>query len=312
MTQKPSKITSYVCTVTPEQVAQLEELLKRRGWQFKAMPYAFWKAAREKTNIVAYRSGKLTVQGSGTEEFITFSLEPEILKSVGFGYEEMLAPPAVEETFTPHAGIDESGKGDFFGPLVIAGVYADITEAEALKKLGVKDSKLIKSTRAVYQLAPRVRNAVNGRFSTVVIGPEAYNRLYSKIGNLNRLLAWGHARTIENLLDKIPECQSVLADKFGAERLIKNALMAKGRNVKLEQRTKAESDIVVAAASILAREQFLRNMDKLSDEAGIKLPRGAGTAVEDAARKMVDSRGAEILSKYVKKHFKTWGKVVTW
>lgn len=305
------KATTYVCKAMPEQVAQLQTLLKGQGWEFSEIPYAYWKAAKEKTNVVAYRSGKLTVQGSGTEEFVTFTLEPEILKTVGFGYEDAVSPSAKkQEPFTPHAGIDESGKGDFFGPLVIAGVYADCASAEELRRLDVKDSKLIKSTKAVYQLAPQIRKAVGGRFATVVIGPEAYNRLYAKIGNLNRLLAWGHARTIENLLDKAPECKSVLADKFGAEHLIKNALMQKGRNIRLEQRVKAESDLAVAAASILAREQFLRVMDKLSDEAGIKLPRGAGPAVEQTARLLFGSHGADVLSKYVKRHFKTWEKVL--
>lgn len=115
------KVTSYVCTVTEEQAEQLRLLLDGRGWKFSEQPYARWKAVLEKTNVVAYNSGKLTVQGGGTEDFVTFLLEPEILHTFTFGYEEEPAEEAVD----PHGGVDESGKGDFFGPLCIAGVYAD-------------------------------------------------------------------------------------------------------------------------------------------------------------------------------------------
>ena len=100
-------------------------------------------------------------------------------------------------------------------------------------------------------------------FSIVTINPAKYNELYTKFGNLNKLLAWGHARTIENILEKA-DCEYALSDKFGDEKLIKNALMGKGQNIKLEQRCKAESDIAVAAASILAREQFLKIMADFS------------------------------------------------
>ncbi|MBQ6353287.1 MAG: ribonuclease HIII, partial [Lentisphaeria bacterium] len=125
-------------------------------------------------------------------------------------------------------------------------------------------------------------------------------------GNLNRLLAWGHARVIENLLEQVPECPRMLSDKFGNEVLIKRALMERGRKITLQQRTKAESDVAVAAASILAREAFLRGMGALGDELRVELPRGAGSQVTLAGRKLLAERGPEIFERCAKLHFKTW------
>ena len=299
------KVTSYVCTVTEEQAEQLRLLLDGRGWKFSEQPYARWKAVLEKTNVVAYNSGKLTVQGGGTEDFVTFLLEPEILHTFTFGYEEEPAEEAVD----PHGGVDESGKGDFFGPLCIAGVYADEVTGPKLRAIGCCDSKLIKSSKKIMELSAGIREIAGNGWTAVVIGPESYNRLYAKFGNLNRLLAWGHARVIENLLEKVPACPRMLSDKFADERLIRRALLTRGREIRLDQRTKAESDVAVAAASILSREQFLRGMAKLEAEFGIELPRGAGPQVKAAGRSLMERIGASVFERCAKTHFKTWNEL---
>lgn len=299
------KVTSYVCTVTEEQAEQLRLLLDGRGWKFSEQPYARWKAVLEKTNVVAYNSGKLTVQGGGTEDFVTFLLEPEILHTFTFGYEEEPAEEAVD----PHGGVDESGKGDFFGPLCIAGVYADEVTGPKLRAIGCCDSKLIKSSKKIMELSAGIREIAGNGWTAVVIGPESYNRLYAKFGNLNRLLAWGHARVIENLLEKVPACPRMLSDKFADERLIRRALLTRGRESRLDQRTKAESDVAVAAASILSREQFLRGMTKLEAEFGIELPRGAGPQVKAAGRSLMERFGASVFERCAKTHFKTWNEL---
>ena len=299
------KVTSYVCTVTEEQAEQLRLLLDGRGWKFSEQAYARWKAVLEKTNVVAYNSGKLTVQGGGTEDFVTFLLEPEILHTFTFGYEEEPAEEAVD----PHGGVDESGKGDFFGPLCIAGVYADEVTGPKLRAIGCCDSKLIKSSKKIMELSAGIREIAGNGWTAVVIGPESYNRLYAKFGNLNRLLAWGHARVIENLLEKVPACPRMLSDKFADERLIRRALLTRGREIRLDQRTKAESDVAVAAASILSREQFLRGMAKLEAEFGIELPRGAGPQVKAAGRSLMERFGASVFERCAKTHFKTWNEL---
>ena len=297
---------NYVCTITPEQAEELREILTGQGWEFSTLPYARFKAAKDRTTIAAYESGKLVIQGKGTEEFVLYTLEPQILHTWGFGYGSSGEPAAPEpEIITPHGGIDESGKGDFFGPLVIAGVCVDEKTGAALRELGVCDSKLIHSSAKIAKLADGIRSIAAGAYSSVMLMPETYNRLYSQIGNLNRLLAWGHARIIENLLEQTPACPRMLSDKFGSEHLIRNALMSRGKQIILDQETKAERDVAVAAASILARDGFLRGMKKLDELCQCELPRGAGPQVKVIGSELVRKHGRDILSKCAKLHFKT-------
>jgi ribonuclease HIII len=203
-------------------------------------------------------------------------------------------------------GIDESGKGDYFGPLVIAAVHVTPRIAEDLLALNVRDSKKI-SDNVIRTLAEDIR--VLCRHSVVAIGPERYNQLYEKIRNLNRLLAWGHAKALETLLEQVP-CTRAIADQFGDERLILNALQEKGRLIHLEQRHKGEEDTAVAAASILARDEFVRRLARLSSELGMPLPKGASQAVEAAAKSVAAKHGPEGLAKVAKMHFKTTKSVL--
>jgi ribonuclease HIII len=203
-------------------------------------------------------------------------------------------------------GTDESGKGDFFGPLVIAGVYMDKNRVERLKNLHIRDSKKI-SDNVIMQMDYRIRTTC--AYSVVVIGPEKYNLLYEKMKNLNLLLAWGHARVIENILLRI-ECPKAVADQFGDESYIKNALMEKGRKISLKQMPQGETDFAVAAASILARAEFLRRLSLLSQEAGLALPKGSSALVDDVAKKVLEKFGKENLVKFVKLHFKNRDKIL--
>lgn len=204
-------------------------------------------------------------------------------------------------------GIDESGKGDYFGPLVIAAVFVDAATQSELALMQVRDSKKISDGR-ILELAPDIKTICP--HSVVAIGPAKYNELYAKIRNLNRLLAWGHARALENLLERVT-CERAIADQFGDERLILHALQDKGRKIVLEQRTKAEADLAVAAASILARAEFLIRLKRLSEEVGTTLPKGASPAVELAARMVVKKHGRERLASIAKLHFKTTRAVLT-
>jgi len=197
-------------------------------------------------------------------------------------------------------GSDESGKGDYFGPLVIAAAFVTPEIEPDLKLMEVRDSKRISDGR-VLELARDLRQVC--KHSIVAIGPQRYNELYDKIRNLNRLLAWGHARALENLLEQV-NCELAIADQFGDERFILNALLEKGKRIRLVQRPKAEEDLAVAAASILARAEFLTRLKRLSDEVGTSLPKGASPAVELAARMVVKKHGRERLSTIAKLHFK--------
>ena len=212
--------------------------------------------------------------------------------------------------FVPHFGIDESGKGDYFGPLVVAGVYVDGGIGAALRKLGVCDSKLVGSSSRIRCLAEGIRRVPGIRFHLVSIGPERYNQLYPAFGNLNRFLAWGHATVIEGLAAKVPDCPMALSDQFANPFVLKRALAAKKVCVRLEQRVRAESDVAVAAASILARERFVNWMDAAGEGAGMKLPLGASGQVVKAARQLVALHGEEMLPKVAKMHFKTTRNVL--
>jgi ribonuclease HIII len=198
-------------------------------------------------------------------------------------------------------GIDESGKGDYFGPLVIAAVFVDATTQGELALMQVRDSKRISDGR-ILEMAPDIKTICP--HSVIAIGPQKYNELYAKIKNLNRLLAWGHAKALENLLERV-SCERAISDQFGNERLILNALQDKGRKIVLEQRTKAESDLAVAAASILARAEFLLRLKRLSNEVGTTLPKGASSTVELAARMVIKKHGQDRLGDVAKLHFKT-------
>ncbi len=300
-----SGTTLYTSPLTPAQAEKLRTLLKEDGWDFEPKPYTLCYARKGKVNVAVYEKGpKVVVQGKGTEEFVQFRLEPEILGEAKLGYEEVHNP----EMFAPHFGVDESGKGDFFGPLVIAGAYVDRDIAQTLMQAGVTDSKRIGSDSRIRTLAEVIRNTPGMSLSVVEIGPEKYNALYEKIGNLNRLLAWGHARVIENLLELRPDCPRALSDQFGNPALIKRQLMTRGRAIQLDQRTKAEADVAVAAASILARERFISWLDKTGKRLGVPLQRGVSAKVKETARTL-HQRDPALLPQVAKAHFKTMAEV---
>jgi ribonuclease HIII len=307
MTSEEKPLTLYTSPLTSEQAKKLRRLLEAASFKFEPKPYTLFYASNGRLNIAVYEKGpKVVIQGKGTQEFVQFHLEPEVLGEAKLGYEEVHSP----QMFEPHFGIDESGKGDFFGPLVIAGAYVDRDIARAFLSAGIQDSKRITSDARIRSLARIIRDVPGAAHNIVEIGPERYNALYRKIGNLNRLLAWGHARVIENLAAAKPECPRALSDQFANPRLIQNALMKHGKNIKLEQRTKAESDLAVAAASILARERFIDWMDHAGKAHGLKtLPRGASAEVKKVARALAGAHSSDILESVAKTHFKTASEI---
>jgi ribonuclease HIII len=295
-------LNSYTHPLTAEQARKLRTLLEECGFEFSPKPYTLFFARKNKLSIAVYEKGpKVLVQGKGAEEFVQFELEPRILGEAKLGYEEVHSP----RMFEPHFGIDESGKGDFFGPLVVAGVYVERGIARKLLDAGVQDSKRIGSDTRIRALAKIIRAKAGPIVDVVLIGPARYNELYEKFGNLNKLLGWGHARVIENLLAKKPECPRALSDQFADARVIERSLMQHGRKINIEQRTKAESDVAVAAASILAREAFIGWLDRQGKTLGLRLGRGVSADVKATAERLANERGPEILRQVAKVHFRT-------
>ncbi len=204
-------------------------------------------------------------------------------------------------------GTDESGKGDYFGPLVVAGFFLPEEQEKVLSELGVKDSKRFSDNR-VRELAGLIKKGYT--HSIVTIGPEKYNSLYTKLRNLNRILAWAHSRAIENILEEV-NCKLAITDQFGDKAFVLNALMKRGKSIELIQRPKAEEDLAVAAASILARAEFLTRLYFLSKDIGMDLPKGASPLVEEAGLKLVKAHGVQVLDKVAKKHFKNTARILS-
>jgi len=299
-------LTLHTCKLTDAQASALDAALRARHWQPRTVPYARFAFESDKTNIVFYESGKLVVQGKGTAEFVEFVLEPEILQQAKLGYETVLDPSLL----LPRIGVDESGKGDFFGPLCIAGVYVNESVIQSWEDKGVRDSKLVSSDKKIAELAEVIRTTPGCVTNFVVVGNEAYNRLYAKMRSVNTLLAWGHARVIENLMGlryrMNPAPVRAISDQFAASKsVVEKALMTSGKQIELVQRHKAEEDLAVAAASILARDEFVKGLAKLEKQYATKLPKGASKAVDDVAKTIFEERGVDSLAKLAKMHFRT-------
>lgn len=252
-----------------------------------------------------YSSGKALVQGQPSElrEKISGWISHNAVQSQKKSVRERTGLKDLGDRI----GIDESGKGDYFGPLVICAAFAHHNDDEWLSELGVQDSKQIEDKRLI-QIAREIREAVE--HEVIVISPKRYNELYPDFRNLNRMLAWGHARALESLLERV-NAPVAISDKFSARDHLQAALMEKGSQVKLIQITGAEQDLSVAAASIFARAAFLRSLKKLEEEYEMPFGKGASTIVEQQARDFVERYGAERLGEVAKLHFKTTLKVTS-
>ena len=298
--------TMFTHKLSEAQVLHLREVILGKGFVLGKLEYGHFSARKGKCVLQMYLSGKLVVAGKEAREFIEFTLEPEILGEARLGYEKVRNP----EMYAPHFGVDESGKGDLFGPLVVAGVYVDEDTADRLVEIGVRDSKTITTDKKIAELAEEIGKTVRGGMELITIGPERYSDLYGKFGNLNRMLAWAHGKVIANLHAKVPSCPRALSDQFANPRLVEGELRKQGVEIQLQQRTKAESDIAVAAASIVARAEFVRQLGRLSMEAGRELAKGCGAGVKKQAEEIFKIQGREGLAKLCKTHFRTFAEAV--
>jgi ribonuclease HIII len=255
-------------------------------------PSALWAFRGAGVTVTFYASGKLVVQGKGTGQFAERHLAGA-------------AATSAETLDDDLVGTDESGKGDYFGPLVVAAVHVPKGQGAVLAEIGARDCKLVADGEA-RRLAATIRAGYE--HEVVVIGPPRYNELYEGFRNVNRMLGWATATAIAGVLSRRP-CRRVLSDQFGDERHIAGELRKKGIEVELAQRPRAESNPAVAAASLLARDAFLRELARLSEEIGSPLPKGAGPPVDDAARRLYREGGREALAKVAKLHFRTTLKI---
>ena len=298
--EEPKPLTIYTIELSEDQMDKLESISDRRLYGFHEVKYArfAFKSEQEKVNVVGYSSGKLVVQGKGTEDFVQNVLEAEVTGEPQLGYEEYHHP----EWFKPHAGLDEAGKGDLFGPLVAACVIADGEMVRGWRKIGVRDSKGITDS-SVLQLEREIKRTKGVVVKISYCGMPRYNALMRKPrANLNRLLAWLHARCLGDALKKRGVEWGML-DQFSRQPLVQQYFNHDSFVLKMQPR--AESDPVVAAASICARGEFIRQIRSLSKRCGMQLRKGAGPSVKEQARELVEKIGAEAFGKFAKLHFKT-------
>jgi ribonuclease HIII len=304
MTQN-NKQNCFTFVLTDPQAERLRDICERRGFEPYSVDYTRYAFHADGFNLTMYNSGKLVLQGKGAAEFIAFTIEPQITQVFALGNEEVLH----EEWFQPHAGLDESGKGDFFGPLVTACVIAQSDEIRTLRSIGVKDSKAITSDRAAFDLDKEIRKVRGIVIETMALSMAKYNELHGRFGaNLNRLLGWMHSCSLKNALKRryVPDG---LLDQFSRTPIVQRFLSRDFPNFNLRMQTKAESDPVVATASIVARAEYLHQMGRLSEAAGVTLPKGAGKAVIEIGQKIFENEGSYGLAKYSKVHFKTFNEI---
>jgi ribonuclease HIII len=295
----PKPKTLYTIELSEQEISQLKTYLEKNIWEPYTVEHAAYAYKGDRVNVVAYKSGKVVIQGKKTEDFVRYVIEGEITKMPQLGYEAILNP----EWFEAHAGLDESGKGDLFGPVVSACVIADGPMVQSWLDAGLKDSKKITSDAAILKLEKIIRST-NG----VVIGLSfasmpKYNELYKKFSsNMNKLLAWLHAKALEEALRK-KRVPWALLDQFSKQPLVQKYF--KDDPIDLRMRTKAESDPVVAAASVIARATYIHQMQKLSQSFGEKLSKGVNAKVKEQAKAIVQKWGPEVLGNYAKLHFRT-------
>lgn len=303
-TAEPTKRTLYVTKLSDDALKTLRKWCERRLWAAHEVAHAQFAYKGDGVNLVAYTSGKLVVQGKKTEDWVTYVLEPEITGTPELGYDDVHHP----EWFEPHAGLDESGKGDLFGPLTTACVIADRGMVEAWREAGIQDSKKISSDRAILKLDKLIcetRGVVVKRMS---FSMAKYNELYGKFGNnLNRLLAWMHARCLEAALNERHVPWGML-DQFSKQPMVQRLLRRK--DFELRMQTRAEADPVVAAASIAARAEYVRRMAVLSKDFGEPLLKGASAKVKAQGKAIVQKFGSQRLGDFAKLHFRTSSEIL--
>ncbi|MFO7941125.1 MAG: ribonuclease HIII [Bacillota bacterium] len=257
----------------------------------------------ERLIVRQYRNGTLQVQGKAGDKAkrLVERLRSAVLSDGRDGLP------------LPHCGSDEAGKGDYFGPLVVAAIAVDRDTFPQLVSLGVTDSKRLSDVRSL-ALAQEI-SVTTDSYSVFSLRPVTYNDLYARFRsegkNLNDLLAWAHSKVLAELEDRFSASiapKLAVVDKFARDGVLGGRM--KKSSMKLMQVSRGERYPAVAAASILARARFLRELETLSSSAGIALPKGAGSAVDDAARDLVDRSGSKALAKVAKLHFSNTKRIL--
>jgi ribonuclease HIII len=292
---------SYTLKLGADTQTEVRAFFKDKGFEFHEAPHAFWNARGPQCNATFYRSGKLLLQGKEADTYRGL-LGDDTPAARPFHQGLSLQPKPPPQTWI---GTDEAGKGDYLGPLVVAGVLLKREHLEILHTLGVDDSKALSDHRL-----PEMVRAIEalGPSEVLVLSPPRYNEMYASMGNLNRMLAWAHAKVIESLAAQ-GDADWIIVDQFEKRGAVSRRVAAAGISLPITERPKGESDPAVAAASVLARAAFLRVLKSLGRRHGVTLRPGAGPPTLASARAFVQAHGREALNEVAKLHFATTGQL---
>jgi ribonuclease HIII len=323
LAQRETRPSTTYAVAKADQSRLQDELHRVGGVDLPPGPYEAWRAklsdGASQAVAILYKSGKLVISGHAPAYDQVVGLVEAVGKQVPPKHQparDTASPADAPSETEAHIGTDEAGKGDFFGPLVTAGVYVDERVAKLLRALAVRDSKLV-GDRELQVLASNIREVVeDDKRAVLLLTPKRYNELYQQMRsegkNLNTLLAWTHTRVIEDLIQHGLRPKFILSDQFGDKRYIENRLLIDTRlsGTPVIQMHRAEADVAVAAASILARDAFLRWLDQTGKALGLTLPKGASPKVIETGKLLVGRMGADGLKDYAKVSFKTMNSIL--
>lgn len=296
---------TVVVKLSPRVAPAMQAELARANFEFRSVPHALFSAKGAGVVATFYASGKLVVQGDGAQLFVaryaggaaSAASATSGANATGSANTDADDP----STQGPLVGSDECGKGDYFGPLVACAVRLTPEESAQLRTGGVRDSKTLSDDACI-----RLGGALRSRFAHAIarLDPPEYNATYARVKNVNAVLADLHAQAIRELAEP---GDRVLVDKFADEKLLRERL--RGVDIELLQRVRAEAITAVAAASIIAREEFLTALHALSEDVAVDLHKGAGEPVDVAGRRFVALHGRAELARVAKLHFKNTQRV---
>ncbi len=287
-------MNNYTLEIDKKDINKLKKSLTKSGLNEVGVKsiYEDFRYSGNNLTAILYKSGKFLIQGKTSEK---------LYKQIG-GTVKSDSP----DNFVPHIGSDEVGKGDYFGPMVVASCYVCEKDLARLKSLGVTDSKKmtdIKMSKLFIELSKIIEHEY------VVISPGEYDQQIKSTRNVAVLLARAHSKVLKSLADKISnskkEIGKIVIDQFSQSKArLLNELDPSLKKYEIEQKHHGESDIAVACASVFARAIFLDEWQKMEESYKFSFPKGASDIIGQA-QVFVDQFGFDELKKVAKVSFKT-------
>lgn len=283
---------TIVLNMTKTQIQTLQEKLAAYAVPTKN-PYASFSAKVNGTSVIAYTSGKVTFQGASPEQ---------VAGQFGYQADRPAGPKGQDLALI---GSDEVGNGSYFGGLAVVASLVTPDDHAFLKSLGVDDSKNLNDSK-IRQLTPLLEEKIPHK--ALLLSPQKYNQVVGdgKAHNAVSVKVALHNQAIFLLLQAGAKPDKIVIDAFTSEKnyqkYLKNESNHFDNPITLEEKAEGKY-LAVAVSSIIARNLFLENLDKLSQEVGYTLPSGAGAKSDQVAAKLLAAYGDAALQATAKYHF---------